>query len=135
MHSKEDVENLAADLGKLDLDPKVVVGEPEVFGLSLDVYDPVSGEVITAARPHRRDVGESGVLLTADQVFAHVASARVGKLHADRAAGIVPPPTPEQVAAAKKADDDKAAAEKAAAEKVAAEKAAAAKAAAEKVPA
>lgn len=91
MYSKEDVAALAKELGKREFDPPIVVGEPYRFGLALEVYDPVSGLVVTACRPHRSDIGEPEIALTADQVAAAVATARANRERRDRALGIVSP--------------------------------------------
>ena len=90
----------------------IELGEPYMFGLALDLFDPVSGQVFAVCRPHRMDVGDPEVFLTPNQIAAEVASARMKKLHDDRSSGIVVPPTDAQVAAAKDADAKKAEAAK-----------------------
>jgi hypothetical protein len=87
MYSKDDVTALVADLGTLKLDPAIESGEAHSFGLGLDVFDPVSGQIMTVARPQRRDIGQSEILMTAAQVAATVATARHTRLIEVRAAG------------------------------------------------
>jgi hypothetical protein len=53
-----------------------VVGPPTHFGLGFDVFDPNSGLVLTAARPHRSDVGEEAILLTVGGVVGAIIAAR-----------------------------------------------------------
>lgn len=87
MYTKDDVARLVTDFGSHKFDPGVEMGEPGCFGLCLALHDPVSGQVITLARPARTDIGQSEILLTADQVAVAVAGARANRLHAVRAAG------------------------------------------------
>jgi hypothetical protein len=87
MYSKDDVAALVADLGNLKLAPAVECGEAHSFGLGLDVFDPVSGQIMTVARPQRADIGQAEILMTAAQVGSAIASARHARLLAVRAAG------------------------------------------------
>jgi hypothetical protein len=106
-YTDKDVSNYVAELGKLATELGFVVGEPHTFGLGLDIFDPVSGHVITVVRPRRRDLGVPEVLLNLDQVRAAVAGARTYRANEDRANGIV---TPEAAkVATKQAADAKAA--------------------------
>lgn len=100
-HTKEDVQKLVSEIS--DLKSGIEIGEPYMFGLALDVFDPVSGEVFAVCRPHRRDIGQPEVLLTSAQVVAEVTNARTVRLHNERAGMIPPRPlTDEQVEAARK---------------------------------
>jgi hypothetical protein len=87
MYTKDDVARLVSDLGEQKLEPGVEVGEPRHFGLAVDVFDPVSGEVLTIARPHRHDTGQTEILLSAKQAAQAVLQARARRLHTARAAG------------------------------------------------
>jgi hypothetical protein len=87
MYSKDYVTALVASLGALTFDPAVEVGSPDAFGLGLDLFDPVSGQIITVARPQRADIGQSEILLTPAQVAQAVNGARMNRLHQVRAAG------------------------------------------------
>jgi hypothetical protein len=78
------------------------IGEPYMFGLALDVFDPISGEVFAVTRPHRMGVAEPELFLTPRQLASEVMSARHARLYSDRAAGLVNPNDPEQVAAAER---------------------------------
>jgi hypothetical protein len=76
----------------------IEVGQPYMFGLALDIFDPESGEVLRVCRPHRRDTGEAEVFLTPNQIAASVAASRTTRLHNERAGVISPRPlTDEQV--------------------------------------
>jgi hypothetical protein len=99
MYTKDDVAKLVAEVGELNLNPPLEVSEPLSFGLEVDLFDPVSGHILTLCRPHRPDIGESEIRLTAAQVASTVAGLRIAKLHADRAAGILPPKPAEEPAA------------------------------------
>src|SRR5580704_19726522 len=74
-----------ADLSALE------IGEPYMFGLALDAFDPVSGQVFVVTRPHIQNSGQPEVFLTPRQLAAEVATARIAKLHSDRLAGILSP--------------------------------------------
>ena len=87
MYTKEDVARLVSDLDEQKLDPPVEVGEPRDFGLGLDVFDPVSGEILTLARPHRHDTGQPEIFLSPKQAVQAVLGARARRLHYARAAG------------------------------------------------
>lgn len=92
-YSKDDVQQLIKDLGEHqggDDGMDFEIGEPHTFGLALDVFDPVSEELITAARPARRDSGIPEILMTAEQVVAAIAAARHGRANEDRAHGREP---------------------------------------------
>lgn len=87
MYTKDDVAKLLEAIGKLVFDPAIEVGTPDEFGLGVDIFDPVSGQIITVARPHRSDIGQPEILLTAEQVAVAVTQARSRRLHEDRARG------------------------------------------------
>lgn len=87
MHTKEDVARLVSDLGAVKIDPPVELGKPDCFGLALDLFDPLSGQVLALARPARADIGQPAILLTAAQVGVAVAAARTARLHQVRSAG------------------------------------------------
>lgn len=70
------VSELAADLAGPAADLDFVVHEPTDFGLDLEVFDPMTGIVITAAQGARRNLGQPAILLTADAVVAEVVAAR-----------------------------------------------------------
>ena len=53
-----------------------LVSTPKTFGLEIDVFDPQTGTLFSAARPVRRDGGAPAVMLTAAEVLATVLSAR-----------------------------------------------------------
>jgi hypothetical protein len=94
MYTKEDVSALVDEVKKLDLG-KSDLGPLEFsegrFGLEVDLYDPVSGQIVTICQPARRDVAQPEIFLTPFEVAREVASLRRGRIHQDRAAGIVPP--------------------------------------------
>jgi hypothetical protein len=79
------------------------IGEPYMFGLALDVFDPISGEVFAVTRPHRMGVAEPELFLTPRQLASEVMSARQARLYSDRAAGLINPNDAEQIAAADRA--------------------------------
>lgn len=89
------------NLGNLDLG-EIEVGEPFCFGLSLDMFDPVSGRIFTVCRPHRGDIAwpQHEIFLTRNQVAVAIAQARADRANSDRALGVV---TPEQAEARDKA--------------------------------
>jgi len=87
MYSKEYLSALAANVGSLNFDPPIEVGKPDTFGLGLEIFDPVSGQIITVARPQRADIGQTEILLNAAQVAQAVNGARLNRLHVVRAAG------------------------------------------------
>lgn len=97
MYTKDDVANLVSELGKREFSPPIEVGSPDCFGLGLEVFDPVSGQIITAARPHRSDLGEEEIHRTADEVAVAIAQARANRASLDRARGYA---SPEESAAA-----------------------------------
>jgi hypothetical protein len=70
------VSELAADLVGPAADLDFVVAEPSEFGLDLEVFDPMTGVVVTAAQGARRNLGQPAILLTADAVVAEVVAAR-----------------------------------------------------------
>lgn len=88
MYTKDDVARIAEDIAGRDIEPPIEVGESYDFGLSLDVFDPVSGHIITVARPHRPDIGQTQILRSGEEVARDVAAGRITKLHAERAAGV-----------------------------------------------
>ena len=81
--------------GNVDLSA-LEMGEPSHFGLTVHAYDPVSGETFVVARPHIAQIGQSEIFLTPNQLATAVASARVNRLHRDRAMGFVAPLTKAQ---------------------------------------
>lgn len=87
MYHKDHVAALASALGEYKIDPPVELGTPDAFGLGLELFDPVSGQIITVARPARTDLSQSEILLTPMQVAQAVTSARMNRLHQVRAAG------------------------------------------------
>jgi hypothetical protein len=70
------VAKLHDDLVPLAAKHGFIIGEPTHFGLGFDVFDPNSGLVMTAARPHRTDIGEEAILLTASAVVHAIVAAR-----------------------------------------------------------
>jgi hypothetical protein len=106
-YTDKDVSNYVAELGKVASEMGFVVGEVHTFGLGLDIYDPVSGHIITVVRPRRRDIGVPEIVLNLDQVRAAVAAARTYRVNEDRANGVVTPAA--AAVAAKQAADAKAA--------------------------
>jgi hypothetical protein len=72
----EAVKRLYDDLVPLADKHAFVIGPLIHFGLGFDVFDPISGLVMTAARPHRTDVGEEPILLTAAGVVHAIIAAR-----------------------------------------------------------
>lgn len=99
MFTKDDVAKLVSDLGERKIDPPLELGEPHSFGLGLDALDPVSGHILTLARPHRADIGQTEILRTVDHVVAHVQGLRLANLHARRAAGEFVPTKSEETPA------------------------------------
>jgi hypothetical protein len=87
MYRKEAVATLAGALSELALDPPIEIGTPDCFGLALDLYDPLSGQVITVARPARSDIGQGEVLLTPQAAVQAITSARMTRVHQVRAQG------------------------------------------------
>jgi len=87
MYFKEDVARLVSELGNVKMEPPVELGKADDFGLSLDLFDPVSGQIIALARPARIDLGQPQILLTATQARTAVAAARTGHLHRVRGMG------------------------------------------------
>lgn len=77
----------------------IELGEPYMFGLALDIFDPVSGEVLRVCRPHRRDTGEGEVFLTPNQIAGAISNARSHRLHNERAGLIAPRPLSDEQAA------------------------------------
>jgi hypothetical protein len=73
----EKVADLAADLAGPAADLDFMVGEPSGFGLDLEVYDPRTGLIVTAAHGARRGAGRAAVLMTADEVVAEITAARI----------------------------------------------------------
>jgi hypothetical protein len=67
---------LRDDLEPLAEKHSFVIGHPTHFGLGFDVFDPNSGLVMTAVRPHRSDVGEEAILLSASAVVQAIVAAR-----------------------------------------------------------
>lgn len=100
MYDKDAVKKLIADLGKFATEEGFELGDPYMFGLAYDVYDPVSGQVIAVCRPHRREWGEQEIMRTPEQVAAEVASARAWRKNDDMAHGRPPRLSPKEQAAA-----------------------------------
>jgi hypothetical protein len=86
MYTKKDVEALVCEVDNLKTEPAVET-ETGQFGLSAQLFDPVSHQIITLAQPHRADVGQPEILLTPAQAAQAVATARTTHLHNVRAAG------------------------------------------------
>jgi hypothetical protein len=86
MYTKDHVASLVTELGNLKIDPPVEI-ESSHFGLSAHAFDPVSGQIITLAQPHRVDIGQPAILLTPKQAAEAVAALRAQHLHNVRAAG------------------------------------------------
>jgi hypothetical protein len=80
-YDESDVARYAAELGELATEMGFQVAvPPNVFGLGLEVYDPVSHDLITVVRRGRRDIaGISQIILNLDQVKAAVTNARVAR--------------------------------------------------------
>lgn len=70
------VMHLYHDLMPLAEKHDFLVSSPKTFGLEIDVFDPHTGVLFSAARPHRRDVGLSAIQLTAAEVLDTVLSVR-----------------------------------------------------------
>jgi len=87
MYTKEHVAALVDQIKAHKIEPPVELTETHSFGLGLELFDPVSHQIITVARPHRADIGQSEILLSAPQVAQAVAGARMTRLHAVRTAG------------------------------------------------
>ena len=73
---QEAVAALHAELSDMAAENNIEVSDLRNFGLEFDVFDPVTGMVISPARAHRRDVGDAGQLMTADAVISDIISAR-----------------------------------------------------------
>lgn len=86
MFNKDDVAHLLDALGSLNIEPAVDLDQGQ-FGLSAHLHDPVSGQIITLAQPHRSDVGQPEILLSPTQAAGAVASARQTHLHNIRSMG------------------------------------------------
>jgi hypothetical protein len=113
MYTNDDVAKLVVEIEKRKSEPDDVVtvdlsaveiGAPSAFGLAVDLYDPVSGQIMTICRPHRTDVAQSEIFLTADQAAVEIMQARMRRVRHDHAHGLVPPvvakPAPAPVPAA-----------------------------------
>lgn len=87
MFSRRDVEKHVSDIRNAGIEG-IEIGEPYMFGLALQVFDPVSGQVIQVCRPHRSDLGQPEILLPVAQVAAAVTGARNAQLQQDRNRGI-----------------------------------------------
>ena len=73
---QEAVAALHAELSDMAAENNIEVSDLRNFGLEFDVFDPVTGMVVSPARAHRRDVGDAGQLMTADAVISDIISAR-----------------------------------------------------------
>ena len=89
-YTKKDVTDLASGLSGPASVGGYEVGAPTHFGLGLEVHDPVAGQIIIVARPHRSDIGQEQILLSPAQVAAAVTSARITRTNQDRAHGVLP---------------------------------------------
>ena len=89
-YTKKDVADLASGLSGPASVGGYEVGAPTHFGLGLEVHDPVAGQIIIVARPHRSDIGQEQILLSPAQVAAAVSSARITRTNQDRAHGVLP---------------------------------------------
>lgn len=82
--------NLATPATDLNVDLTALeMGEPYMFGLALDAFDPVSGQVFVVTRPHIQNSTQPEVFVTLRQLAAEVGNARMAKLHSDRLAGVL----------------------------------------------
>jgi hypothetical protein len=72
----EGVERLHDDLLPLADKFGFVIGEPYAFGMGLDVFDPETGVILTVARPHRRDIGEEPIVMSAPGVVHSITTSR-----------------------------------------------------------
>ena len=73
---REAVVKLHNELAPLADPNNFEVGDIHTFGLEFDVFDPVTGTLISAARAHRRDIGDFGILKTVAEVLADINSGR-----------------------------------------------------------
>ena len=76
LSNQDAVAALHDDLVALAPEQNFEVGDIHTFGLEFDVFDPVTGMVTSPARAHRRDVGDIGILQTAEAVVSDIISAR-----------------------------------------------------------
>jgi hypothetical protein len=70
------VAKLHDELTALAAEHAFEVGDVRTFGMEFDVFDPVTGMVMSPARAHRRDVGRTGQLMTAAGVVSDIVAAR-----------------------------------------------------------
>jgi len=73
---RDAVAKLHADLTALADEHKFEISKLRTFGLEFDVFDPVTGTLISPARAHRRDVGDLGALMTPEAVISDLAAGR-----------------------------------------------------------
>lgn len=97
------VKKLAADLAPLAAKHDFKVGTPTTFGLELDVFDPHTGLLFSAAQAGRRDFGVPESLMTPEEVVHTVTAART---HAQTAGLVRFAPTADEIAAKKAAEDE-----------------------------
>lgn len=86
MFTRADVAHLIDALHETNFDPAVDI-EAGQFGLAAYLFDPLSGQIITLAQPHRVDVGQPEILLSPMQAAHAVAAARQTHLLNIRAQG------------------------------------------------
>ena len=67
---------LHAELEARAEEVQIEVGPIRTFGLEFDVFDPLTGMLISPARAHRRDIGDEGILQTAEAAITDIVSAR-----------------------------------------------------------
>jgi hypothetical protein len=84
IEAKRAVARLQSDLQVKASEMLFEVGALTDFGQGLAIYDPQSGEQIVAARPAIRRHGQSGILLTCEQVMQEIEGARRTRLAMDR---------------------------------------------------
>lgn len=72
----DDVQALYRALMPLAEKYDFLISLPKTFGLEIDVFDPHTGLLFSAARANRRDLSIDGVMLTPEQVLHTVLSTR-----------------------------------------------------------
>ena len=70
------VGELHAKLTELASEHEFEVGPMHTFNLEFDVFDPVTGMIMSPARAHRRDIGDAGQLMSAEAVVSDIVAAR-----------------------------------------------------------
>lgn len=107
MYTKDDVAKLVQEVGELKLDPPLEIGEALVFGLEVEAFEPVTGQVITLCRPQRQDIGETEIFVTAEALANHVATMRAHVMLSDRASGQWREPSEEARGDARKREEER----------------------------